>query len=180
MTPLSALRAEVERLSAAEFCAAHPHPYFVVSVAAAPLSPVDGTQGLTIDRVVVPADGAKLTQPAGLDDFLAAPIKSQQSSSAKDITIGCSSHCDVRINDTSVSKLHAYLLERTDGWHVEDASSLTGTRVNDLQPGSAALESGDRVTIGLVDLVFLQAGELYQLVHQLARAGVSKQTPGLK
>ena len=175
MNPLSAYRLDVAWMTVHEFAAAHPHPFVVLSVAKA-LSPVDRTHGLTIDRMILPgADGAR--PASALDDYVVAPIKAVDSSRAnKEITVGCSSHCDIRINDASVSKLHAYLVERADGWHVKDASSLIGTRVNDEEPGAAPLQPGDRISIGLIDLVFLMPSELYVLVRQLAKTGVAKQT----
>ena len=175
MTPLSEWRSLVAGATRAEFVAAHAHPFLVLSLAK-PLSPVSGgTQGLTIDRMILPGSG-DAQSPIGLANYLVAAVKSSEASRAKEVTIGCSSHCDVQINDTSVSKLHAYLVHKADGWHVSDASSLAGTRVNDEDPGASPLQSGDRISIGLVDLVFLLPDELFVLVQQLSKTPVSNQT----
>jgi hypothetical protein len=175
MKPLSEYRAEVARMTVKEFAVAYPHPFLILSVTKA-LSPIDHTRGLTIDRLIVP--GSDDARPAtALDDYVVAAVKPLETSRAKEITVGCSSHCDVRINDASVSKLHAYLVDKADGWHVTDASSVMGTRVNDEESSSAPLQPGDRISIGLIDVVFLMPAELHSLVQQLAKTSVAKQTP---
>jgi FHA domain/Domain of unknown function (DUF1707) len=45
-------------------------------------------------------------------------------------TIGRDGSCDLLIEDTSVSRWHARLDRRADGWVLTDAGSTNGTRVN--------------------------------------------------
>jgi pSer/pThr/pTyr-binding forkhead associated (FHA) protein len=45
-------------------------------------------------------------------------------------TIGRTQDCDLRIADMSVSRLHAQLDRREEGWLLSDLGSHNGTRVN--------------------------------------------------
>lgn len=76
----------------------------------------------------------------------------------------------MQINDSSISKIHAYF--EVDGAKhlVWDNDSSAGTQKNDeiLEPGRLQpLQSGDRVTFGMIDLTFLPADDFYRLVRQL-------------
>jgi pSer/pThr/pTyr-binding forkhead associated (FHA) protein len=82
------------------------------------------------------------------------------------VSVGFSSECDIQIQDPSVSRIHAYL-SYTDGWRIRDAGSAAGTLVNDEPPGDALLASGDRISLGQVDVLFLESKELFNLIHRL-------------
>jgi hypothetical protein len=164
--PLAVWQPDAKRFTEPQFCAAYPHPFLVYCVKAGALRPVDRTHGLTIDRAVVaPTPNKDLS--SALDDYVALPVRSSSSGRSSEITLGCSHHCDLQINDVSVSKLHAYMAEDRTGWHIRDAASLTGTRVNDLEPGVEPLGSGDRISVGLIDLIFLMPAEVYNLIRRL-------------
>lgn len=163
---LVAWRSDVERYSLDEFCRVHAHPLLVHCRTTGELQPVDRTHGLTIDRAIV-TDRLDGGWSARLGDYAAAEVVARNPARSTDITIGCSSHCDIQLNDASVSKLHALMSREIDGWHVRDASSLTGIRVNDAEPGLEPLVSGDRISIGLVELIFLLPPEVYRLVRGL-------------
>jgi hypothetical protein len=64
-------------------------------------------------------------------------------------TIGRGSHVHVRLDDASVSKLHAQIICRQPYYYVEDLGlSRNGTRVNGRPVGRRLLEDGDVVTFG--------------------------------
>jgi pSer/pThr/pTyr-binding forkhead associated (FHA) protein len=72
-------------------------------------------------------------------------------------TIGRSRDCDVVLADSNVSRKHAEIRPRGDGWTICDLGSTNGVRVNgrtapahDPQPVS----SGDRLEIGTVNATF--------------------------
>jgi ribosomal protein S27E len=70
-------------------------------------------------------------------------------------TIGRSPDCGIFLDDVTVSRRHAVLLER-DGAHViEDLGSLNGTYVNRRRIDSAELSDGDEVQIGKYRLTFM-------------------------
>jgi hypothetical protein len=69
-------------------------------------------------------------------------------------TIGRSPDCDVFLDDVTVSRNHAVLLEQEDRFVIEDEGSLNGTYVNRQRVESAELEDGDELQIGKYRLTF--------------------------
>ena len=71
-------------------------------------------------------------------------------------TIGRSPDCDVFLDDVTVSRKHAVLVERNGAFLIEDEGSLNGTFVNRKRIDAATrLESGDEVQIGKYRLSFI-------------------------
>jgi ribosomal protein L40E len=71
-------------------------------------------------------------------------------------TIGRSPDCGVFLDDVTVSRRHAVLVQRAARWYVEDQGSLNGTFVNRRRVESAELDDGDELQIGKYRLTFLQ------------------------
>jgi hypothetical protein len=71
-------------------------------------------------------------------------------------TIGRSPDCGVFLDDVTVSRRHAVLVQRSGRWYMEDQGSLNGTFVNRRRVESAELEDGDEIQIGKYRLTFLQ------------------------
>lgn len=71
--------------------------------------------------------------------------------------IGRSPECDVFLDDVTVSRRHAVLVHRDDGYYIDDEESLNGTYVNRRRVESAKLEDGDEVQIGKYRLTFLES-----------------------
>jgi len=71
-------------------------------------------------------------------------------------TIGRSPDCGVFLDDVTVSRRHAVLVQRSDRWYIEDQGSLNGTFVNRRRVESAELEDGDELQIGKYRLTFLR------------------------
>ena len=69
-------------------------------------------------------------------------------------TIGRSPDCDIFLDDVTVSRNHAVLLERDGAYVIEDQGSLNGTYVNRRRVDSAELEDGDELQIGKYRLTF--------------------------
>ncbi len=70
--------------------------------------------------------------------------------------IGRSPDCDIFLDDVTVSRKHAVLLERDGAFVIEDQGSLNGTFVNRKRIESAELEDGDELQIGKYRLTFFQ------------------------
>ncbi|HEY6836236.1 MAG TPA: FHA domain-containing protein [Gaiellaceae bacterium] len=71
-------------------------------------------------------------------------------------TIGRSPDCDIFLDDVTVSRKHAVLLQREGGYDVEDQGSLNGTFLNRKRIDSAErLENGDELQIGKYKLTYL-------------------------
>ncbi len=69
-------------------------------------------------------------------------------------TIGRSPDCGIFLDDVTVSRRHAVLTERDDGFFIADQGSLNGTFVNRKRVESALLEDGDELQIGKYRLTF--------------------------
>ncbi|MGH9009063.1 MAG: FHA domain-containing protein [Acidimicrobiia bacterium] len=61
---------------------------------------------------------------------------------------------DIFLDDITVSRRHAEIIRRADGFHVLDVGSLNGTYVNRDRVEEAKLSNGDELQIGKFKLVF--------------------------
>jgi hypothetical protein len=69
--------------------------------------------------------------------------------------IGRSPDCDIFLDDVTVSRNHAVLVQRGGAFVVEDLGSLNGTFVNRRRIDSAQLAHGDEVQVGKYRLTFI-------------------------
>jgi hypothetical protein len=71
-------------------------------------------------------------------------------------TIGRSPDCDIFLDDVTVSRRHAVLVEREGRFLIEDQGSLNGTFLNRKRiEAPAALSDGDELQVGKYKLTFL-------------------------
>jgi hypothetical protein len=70
--------------------------------------------------------------------------------------IGRRPDADVFLDDVTVSRDHALLVHRDDGWHLDDLGSLNGTYVNRERIDSRRLTDADELQVGKYKLTFLQ------------------------
>jgi len=64
-------------------------------------------------------------------------------------TVGRAAGCQITLDDTYVSQLHARVFNKDGGWFVEDLGSTNGTYLNAKRvSGALALKRGDRIKIG--------------------------------
>jgi pSer/pThr/pTyr-binding forkhead associated (FHA) protein len=70
-------------------------------------------------------------------------------------TIGRSPDCEIFLDDVTVSRKHAVLLQRDGRFVVEDLGSLNGTFLNRRRIESGELADGDELQIGKYRLTFL-------------------------
>ena len=74
----------------------------------------------------------------------------------KQTRIGRSPECEVFLDDVTVSRNHAVLVERDGEFYIEDQSSLNGTFVNRRRIDSARIENGDELQIGKYLMTFVE------------------------
>ena len=71
------------------------------------------------------------------------------------MTIGRRPDSDIFLDDVTVSRDHALLVHRADGWHLDDLGSLNGTYVNRHRIESHRLEDGDELQVGKFKLTYI-------------------------
>jgi len=69
--------------------------------------------------------------------------------------VGRSPEAEVFLDDVTVSRDHAVLVQRHGGWFLDDSGSLNGTYVNRKRIESHRLEDGDELQVGKYKLTFL-------------------------
>jgi hypothetical protein len=69
--------------------------------------------------------------------------------------IGRSPDCEIFLDDVTVSRNHAVLVDRDGTYWVEDQGSLNGTFVNRRRIDSSPLEEGDELQIGKYRMTFI-------------------------
>jgi hypothetical protein len=74
---------------------------------------------------------------------------------AERTTIGRSPDCDIFLDDVTVSRKHAVLVQEEGRFTIEDQGSLNGTYVNRRRIDSAPLSDGDELQVGKYRLTFL-------------------------
>lgn len=78
------------------------------------------------------------------------------------IVVGRGEECDLPINDTSVSRVHAEILALGNGkYEIKDRGSSNGVRINGVELERAIVEAGDVIELGDVQLKFVPAGQIY-------------------
>lgn len=70
------------------------------------------------------------------------------------MSIGRRPDSDVFLDDVTVSRDHALLVNRGDAWYLDDCGSLNGTYVNRSRIDSHRLEEGDELQIGKYKLTY--------------------------
>ncbi len=71
-------------------------------------------------------------------------------------TIGRNPDAEVFLDDVTVSRNHAMLVQRPDGMYIDDLGSLNGTYVNKHRIESHRLVDGDELQVGKYKLTFLE------------------------
>ena len=71
-------------------------------------------------------------------------------------SVGRSPDCDIFLDDVTVSRNHAVLVERDGHFFIEDQGSLNGTFVNRRRIDNQVLENGDELQIGKYRLTFVE------------------------
>jgi pSer/pThr/pTyr-binding forkhead associated (FHA) protein len=71
------------------------------------------------------------------------------------LTIGRRPDSDIFLDDITVSRDHALLVQRGSDWYIDDCGSLNGTYVNRRRIESQRLHDGDELQVGKYKLTYL-------------------------
>jgi two-component system, cell cycle response regulator len=82
------------------------------------------------------------------------------------LVIGRGEDCDLRIPDFSVSRKHAAVEARPDGYHVADLGSTNGTFLNDTTVSNSRMQDGDYLRVGNCIYRFLAGGNVEADYHE--------------
>ena len=84
-------------------------------------------------------------------------------------SLGRSKHCDVVLNYPAVSRFHAVIAKRRNGWVIIDTGSRVGTKL-DGQPVEhrAPLRHGQKLNFGSFDFVFCDEEEEARISREAA------------
>ena len=72
------------------------------------------------------------------------------------MVIGRNPHCDIFLNDMTVSREHAVIERQANGYRLTDRNSYNGVWVNDEMIESAVLRDGDMVQFGSFTLKYTE------------------------
>lgn len=112
----------------------------------APMSTTDRTATVNAGTA---ARACRLTLLTGEDAGLVVDLSARSS-----VTIGRGEHADVRIDDGSLSRVHARVQGTPAGVVIMDLESHNGTFVNDDRVHQRLLVNGDRVRLAAVEWSF--------------------------
>lgn len=90
---------------------------------------------------------------------------------SNDVTmIGRSDDVDLVVSDISISRRHAMIVNRVEGFHVSDLGSTNGTFVNkDPVSSPRKLSEGDKVTVGMITFKFSYQDDDDTQYHMMLR-----------
>ncbi len=157
------------------FLSQHPHPFLVHASGELQALDPDKRDDLTSDRLVLGRPHTALHESMSVAPIVPRDVDNDR------VTIGVAAVCDVVLDDASVSKRHAWFEELDGRWRICDADSSAGTQVNNdpIEPGSPrVLVSGDRVTFGYVEMMFLAPEGFYDLIRGLFASEASRARSG--
>jgi len=133
-------------------CGAYLHPGEEAEDSTTMTYAIDETGELKpVDLDEVTSQGAALVIRAG-----GGRVGESFALSGDRLSIGRRPDADIFLDDVTVSRDHALLIRRADGYHLDDCGSLNGTFVNRRRIESTELEDDDEVQIGKYRLTFLR------------------------
>ena len=122
-----------------------------------PIVPALPNKTDTNEAVVVQPIAASMSAPVAgaitsaivLDDGTRHVLETER------VTIGRQSGCTITIRDTNVSREHAQLRRRPNGWTIRDLGSTNGTKLNGVRVESEQmLANGDVIMLGAMKVTF--------------------------
>jgi hypothetical protein len=151
----------------AQFAAALPNPFLVLSTDGALLGPMQFRTAVAVPGETLPPPAASANAPSvEIIEVCKAPGNPYPDR----ISIGRARNCDVVLRDASVSKLHGHFRTTPGKLEIIDSASHNGTRVNGhaISPNTATVVLvGDSLVFGRVNAKLLDAGGVYDMLRLL-------------
>jgi pSer/pThr/pTyr-binding forkhead associated (FHA) protein len=85
---------------------------------------------------------------------------------AQSLVIGRSSKCLIQVDQESISRNHAILVNTGNSWLIRDLGTTNGTYVNDQPIDKHVLSHGDLVKVGRTIFKFLSGGSVESSYHE--------------
>jgi hypothetical protein len=130
--------------------------FSVVPSLAAATEPGSATEE-SADPVVVQPLAATMATPiaSAISAALVFDDGSRHVLDTERVTIGRHSGCTIAVRDTNVSREHAQLRRRPNGWTLRDLGSTNGTKLNGVRvEGEQMLTTGDVIMLGAIKATF--------------------------
>jgi hypothetical protein len=159
----------------AQFIAALPNPFLVISTEGAAHTPM---QFRTI--VATQGDAAVATAANAPSMEVMEVCKAPGNPYPDRISIGRARNCDIVLRDASVSKLHGHFRVVPGKLELIDSGSHNGTRVNGLPiaPDTPTpVLPGDTIVVGRVSAKLLDAGGVYDMIRLLGSLATAQPRP---
>ncbi len=117
----------------------------------------DRGAGASTAASTTPGDSGKRRKRRRTPDHLVVVVPAEQRGRLYTLgpeqTVGRSPGCQVALDDTFASQVHARIFQGGEGWFIEDLGSTNGTFLNDRKVTSPQpLALGDRLRIGATEL----------------------------
>jgi pSer/pThr/pTyr-binding forkhead associated (FHA) protein len=107
-------------------------------------------QPVDIDAEVDRSGAALVIRSGGGRAGVSFPITEER------VSIGRTPDAGIFLDDVTVSRNHALIVKRQDGYYIDDLGSLNGTYVNRRRIESHLLQDGDEIQIGKYKLSYLE------------------------
>jgi len=157
-----------------EYVKGSPPSVLVTDILRREFLPIHGQPGDTQERICL-SESAEARRPdqrlLKVSAYMVYPLTSVKKAAGAALLVGCARHCDVRIEEASVSREHAWIAYRGDACYIKDNSSTTGTFINDirLEPDiERKLAAWHRVRLGRLELTYFDAPEFYRFVKRFS------------
>lgn len=172
MAHLDEFLAPVRQLSRDAFATQHAMPFLVVARDKPSAEPEWSFKTQTVSSarasLALLNDEGFMLAPEVSNYEVIAVVKTQSNPWRDRVSLGRARNNDIVLLDGSVSKLHAHFtLESSGSVTITDAGSRNGTKVNKrrLNNGEPTLlKSGDSVSVGRIEMVFLNAEGFHDFV----------------
>jgi hypothetical protein len=119
--------------------------------------PAAAAPGPMLDQTILYQEAAAMPAAAARGGTPRATLRGPQGEWELRDTVtvlGRSRRCDIVLTDPNVSREHAEIRRKDDGFLIVDLGSTNGVRINRRDVKQAVLQHGDRVELGTTELLF--------------------------